>query len=90
MVKKREIESNVSEYLINSGEEGVKHGDKIITIENKNVKKRHKKVEKEKKAVDFLSGMGFKNPSQFYKRYNEALENETEEKTTIKIKEKKK
>lgn len=86
---KKKIEENVSTYLQKTGEKGLKHGNKIVTIENKTFRKRGKKEDKEKKATEFLTSMGFKNPKNFYKKYNEAIQNETHETQIIKIKDKK-
>jgi hypothetical protein len=86
---KKTLENDVYEYLKHTNQEGIKHGNKIITLHKKKVHKRKKKVEREDKAIEFLTDMGFKNPQIFYKKYNDAIQNEIEEKPALKIKEKK-
>ena len=82
----KELEANISEYLSNKGQHGIKYNGKAVIIEQTEKRPVKKKKEKEADIISFLSKLGINEPSDVYKQLQNIQRSDPVEENRIKFK----
>ena len=81
----KELEKNITEYLIEKGQHGLKYKGKALLIEEKKTRIPKKKKQKENDIINFFNDLGISNPKQAYGKLLEVQQGIPIQKTKIKI-----
>lgn len=71
--KKKDIKQSIYNYLKENGEQGVRCGESIVTIDTKDSRVRKKKKEREEQIQSVLKKCGIKNPKEVMKELDTAM-----------------
>lgn len=82
----KELEFNITEYLAEKGQYGLKYQGRALIVENKEKRLRKKKKEKENDIISFFQDLGINDPEEAYKRLQETQRGEQIEEKKIKFK----
>lgn len=82
----KELEANISDYLANKGQSGLKYNGKAIVVEDKEQRPARKKKDKEEKGLNFFEHLGVHNPQEAYSRFLETQRGSPVRKQKLKIK----
>lgn len=82
----KELEKNITEYLKNKGQNGLKYNGKAIILEKKDKRLRKNKKNKEEDLINLLSDLGVSDPMEAYKRVIEVQKGDSIENFSLKIK----
>ena len=86
LAKKKELEKSLKKYLKDNNEEGIWYGDVLVTLDEKDTRKRRKKTERDENARNVLQKHGISNASKVLEELNEAMKGEQYVQEVIKIK----
>ena len=81
----KELETNITEYLKEKGQLGLKYQGKAIFLEQKELRPAKKKKDKEEALISFFQELGISDPKEAYSKFQDAQKEEPIEKTTIKF-----
>lgn len=84
--KKKNLEKDIKTYLKDNNEEGVRCGDTLVLLDEKDARKRMKKIDKESSISQVLQNHGISNIDSILKELNDATKGEPYVKEYIKIK----
>ena len=82
----KELETNITEYLNEKGQIGLKYQGKAIFLEQKELRPTKKKKDKEQSLISFFEELGVPDPKSAYSKFQDAQKEEPIEKTSIKFK----
>ena len=82
----KELEFNITEYLAEKGQHGLKYQGRALIVENKEKRLTKKKKEKEADIISFFQDLGINDPEEAYKRLQETQKGEQIEEKKIKFK----
>jgi hypothetical protein len=82
----KELESNITDYLTEKGQHGLKYKGRAIIIENKERRPAKKKKQKEIDIISLLQQLGVENPQEAYNLLQDTQKGETIEEQKIKFK----
>jgi predicted oxidoreductase len=74
--KKKKIEEDITKYLHEVDQPGVKYGDIVVLSKETTKRKQLKKKEKEANAIEVLQKMGIMNPKQALASIQESMRGE--------------
>ena len=86
VIKKKNLEKEVKTYLKNSQEEGIRCGDNLLTLDEKDARLRRKQNDKDTIACSVLKKYGVHNADIVIKELNNAVKGEPYTKEYLKIK----
>lgn len=86
VLKKKNLEKEVKTYLKNSHEEGIRCGDTLLVLDEKDARLRRKKIDKDDIACNVLKKYGIMNADVVMKELNNAVKGEQYTKEYLKIK----
>ena len=81
-----ELEANITEYLAQKGQHGLKYNGRAIVIENKERHPPKKKKQKDADIISVLQEFGISDPNEAYNRIKEAQKGAPIEQQKIKFK----
>ena len=84
--RSKELETNITEYLSQKGQHGIKYNGRAIIMEQKEKRPVKKKKEKEADIISFLEELGVKDPSHAYTRLQDVQRSDPVEENKIKFK----
>ena len=87
---RKKLEQQIKEYLVTNKEEGVRCGDTLIILDEKNSRKRRKKSDKMLIACDVLKKHGINDADRVMTELNDAIKGEQVVMEVVKIKKSKK
>ena len=87
--KRGEIKENISNYLKEADQPGVKYGDIIVLSKESTQTKKLKKKEKEEKGIRYLESINVNNPKEAFFTLMDNLKGEKVIKPTLYIKKEK-
>jgi hypothetical protein len=82
----KELEANITQYLNEKGQIGLKYQGKAIFLEQKELRPAKKKKDKEQALISFFEELGVTDPKSAYSKFQDAQKEAPIEKTTIKFK----
>ena len=82
----KEIETNITSYLKEKEQSGLKYNGKAILLENKEHKLSKNKKDLYEDTINLLENLGINNPVEVYNKLQEVKEGNLVEKTKLKIK----
>jgi hypothetical protein len=82
----KELEANITEYLNEKGQLGLKYQGSAIFLEQKELRPSKKKKDKEESLISFFQELGISDPKSAYTKFQETQRGEPVEKTIIKFK----
>jgi hypothetical protein len=82
----KELESNITQYLNEKGQLGLKYQGKAIFLEQKELRPSKKKKDKEQALISFFEELGVSDPKSVYAKFQDAQKEAPIEKTSIKFK----
>lgn len=87
MLRKRikELEMNITSYLTEKGQPGLKYGNNAIILENKEKRLAKNKKEKETDIISLLNELGVQDPVKAYTKIQEAQKGMKIDHTKIKF-----
>jgi hypothetical protein len=84
--RSKELETNITEYLNEKGQLGLKYQGKAIVMEQKELRPIKKKKDKEEALLSFFEDLGVSDPKEAYEKLQEAQKQPPIEKMSIKFK----
>lgn len=81
-----ELEANITDYLEQKGQHGLKYNGRAIIIENKERRPPKKKKQKDADIISLLQEFGISDPNEAYNRIKEAQKGDPIEQQKIKFK----
>ena len=81
-----EIESNISAYLHEKNEPGLKYNGKAIIVERREKRSQKSKKDKRDDVVTYLENLGLENPSTVYEKILDVQKRSPKAETKIKVK----
>ena len=81
----KELETNITEYLHEKGQLGLKYQGKAIFLEQKELRPSKKKKDKEQALISFFEELGVSDPKSAYSKFQDVQKEAPIEKTTIKF-----
>lgn len=84
--RSKEIEANISEYLTNKGQHGIKYNGKAVILEQREKRQLKKKKEKEADIISFLDKLGLEDSADVYKQLQNIQRSDPVEENRIKFK----
>ena len=82
----KELEINITEYLNEKGQHGLKYKGKAIMLEQKELRPAKKKKDKEEAMISLFEDLGVSDPKEAWSKLQDAQKGEKIEKTIIKFK----
>ena len=82
----KELEIDITNFLSEKQQIGLKYNGNAITIEKKFVASRKRKKEKDNDIINLFSRLGIHNPEKAYAMLKEVQKGDTVEKTKLKFK----
>jgi hypothetical protein len=82
----KELEANITDYLNEKGQLGLKYQGKAIILEQKELRPSKKKKDKEEALISFFQELGVSDPKATYSRFQDVQKQPPVGKTTIKVK----
>lgn len=79
------LETNISEFLAEKGQHGVKYKGQAIVLHTKERRPPKKKKEKEESVLSLLEELGVRDPKSAYDRLKDVQKGDPIEKKTIKF-----
>ena len=82
----KELENNITQYLQEKGQSGLKYNGKAIILERKDRRLRKNKKAKEEDLINLLSDLGVNDPLEAYKKVIDVQKGNPVENFKLKIK----
>jgi hypothetical protein len=82
----KELEANITDYLNEKGQQGLKYQGKAIFLEQKELRPSKKKKDKEEALIGFFEQLGIANPKEAYCKFQDVQRDAPIEKTSVKFK----
>ena len=84
--RSKELEVNITEYLAQKGQHGIKYNGRAIIMEQKEKRPIKKKKEKEADIISFLEKLGIDDPADVYNKLQDVQRSDPIEENKIKFK----
>jgi transposase len=79
------LDSQIDDYLRETGQPGIKYKGNVIRVEEKEVRKMKKKSDRESSSLEILKSMGINDPEGVLKALNDVQREEPSKKTFLRF-----